>query len=153
MLDENGLPTPTLEALMSNPNDNLRVPILMVPFENATITNGVLRIAGPVGVKFPPRLPFESEIQVAIAIENPSPVIGSTAVRIALAGPGGAVLPESVRNHTVRWRPGAHGGPVFNYIIDDVPATFTAQGAHTVQVFVDDNPLPRAATSFGVFLQ
>ncbi len=138
---------------MSSTNDNVRVPILMVPFEEATITDGVLRIAGPVGVKFPPRLPFDSTIQVAIAIENPSPQVGSTAVRIALAGPDGAVLPSSVRNHTVRWRPGTHGGPVFNYIIDDVPATFTAQGAYTVQVFIEDDPLPLAATSFGVFLQ
>ncbi len=138
---------------MASQNNGLRVPILMVPFEDATITNGVLRLAGPVGVKFPPRLPFESKIQVAIAIENPAPLVGSTAVRIALAGPDGAVLPDSVRNHTVRWRPGTPpGGPVFNYIIDDVPATFTAQGAYTVQVFIDDDPIPRAATSFGVFL-
>ena len=139
---------------MSSPNDNLRVPILMVPFERAPRPTGVLRIAGPVGVKFPPRLPFESTIQVAIAIENPSPQVGSTVVRIALAAPDGAALPESVRDHTVRWRPGTPpGGPVFNYIIDDVPATFTAQGAYTVQVFIHDDPIPRAATSFGVFLQ
>ena len=83
---------------MANPNDDLRVPILMVPFEKATVTNGVLRIAGPVGVTFPPRLPFERTMQVAVAIENPSPVVGSTAVRISLAGPDGTVQPGSVRN-------------------------------------------------------
>ena len=136
------------------PHDGLRVPVLMVPLDEAEVTNGVLRIAGPVGVTFPPRLPFESTRQVAMAIENPHPQVGSTAVRIAIAGPDDAVLPESVRDHTVRWRPGTPpGGPVFNYIIDDVPVTFSAQGAYTVQVFINDDPIPRAVTSFGVFLQ
>ena len=139
---------------MSNPTDGLRVTVLMVPFDEATVTNGVLRVAGPVGVTFPPRLPFESKQQVAMAIENPAPAVGSTAVRIAIAGPDGAVLPASVRNHTVRWRPGTPpGGPVFNYIIDDVPVTFTAQGAYTVQVYIGADTVPRAVTSFGVFLQ
>ena len=45
--------------------------LVTVPLEEATVTQGVLRIAGPVGVKFPPRLPFDSTIQVAMAIENP----------------------------------------------------------------------------------
>ena len=97
---------------MSHPADGLRVPVLMVPFEEATITNGVLRLAGPAGVTFPPRLPFESKRQVAVAIENPNPVAGSTSVRISIAGPDGVVLPESVRDHTVRWRPSnPPGGP------------------------------------------
>ena len=53
---------------MSDANSGLRVPILTVPLEEATVTQGVLRIAGPLGVKFPPRLPFDSTIQVAMAI-------------------------------------------------------------------------------------
>ncbi len=139
---------------MSHPADGLRVPVLMVPFEEATITNGILRLAGPAGVTFPPRLPFESKRQVAVAIENPNPVAGSTSVRISIAGPDGVVLPESVRDHTVRWRPSnPPGGPVFNYIVDDVPVTFIAQGAYTVGVYIGADPVPRAVTSFGVFLQ
>jgi hypothetical protein len=117
---------------MSDANSGLRVPILTVPLEEATVTQGVLRIAGPVGVKFPPRLPFDSTIQVAMAIENPHPVAGSTNVRIAITGPDGAVLPESVRDHTVRWRNVTPpSGPVFNYVIDNVPARFVARGAYT----------------------
>jgi hypothetical protein len=139
---------------MSDANSGLRVPILTVPLEEATVTQGVLRIAGPVGVKFPPRLPFDSTIQVAMAIENPHPVAGSTNVGIAITGPDGAVLPESVRDHTVRWRNVTPpSGPVFNYVIDNVPARFVAQGAYTIHVYVDDDSVPRAATSFGVFLQ
>jgi hypothetical protein len=139
---------------MSDANSGLRVPILTVPLEEATVTKGVLRIAGPVGVKFPPRLPFDSTIQVAMAIENPHPVAGSTNVRIAITGPDGAVLPESVRDHTVRWRNVTPpSGPVFNYVIDKVPARFVSQGAYTIHVHVDDDSVPRAATSFGVFLQ
>jgi len=137
---------------MSDANHDLRVPILTVPIEEATVTQGVLRIAGPVGVRFPPQLPFDSTVQVAMAIENPHPAAGSTNIRIAITGPDGAVLPDSVRDHTVRWRD-ATRGPVFNYVIDNVPARFVAQGAYTIHVYIDDDAVPRAATSVGVFLQ
>jgi hypothetical protein len=138
---------------MTSPDSHLHVPILMAAFE-AEVDNSVLKIEGPIGVTFPPRLPFELSQLVAVVIENTEPQTSTTKVRIALAGPDGAILPDSVRDHTVRWTPNfAPGGPQFNNIIDTVSATVSAQGAYSVHVFIGDDPNPRAVTSFGLFLQ
>jgi hypothetical protein len=130
----------------------LRVPTLMVAFE-AEQADVKLKIAGPIGVTFPPRLPHEFAPLVAMVIENPHPEVATTKVRIEIARSDGAVLPDSVRDHTIRWSPGFQAGaPAFIYVIDSVTATFGTEGAYTVRVLIDDDPTPRAITSFGVFL-
>lgn len=137
---------------MTHSDDVLRVPTLMAAFD-ADQANGRLTVSGPVGVKFPPRLPAQLSVLIATVVEHPQPAVAISKVRISIAAPGGAVLPESVTEHTVRWRPGFQpGAPVFNYLVDTITATFAVQGAYDVQVHIGDDPAPRAVTSFGVFL-
>ena len=113
---------PSLEAQMSHPADgHLRVPVLMDrAFEEATIITGYSGVAGPVGSSRFRRAAVRIEETGGSGDREPEPDGGiDVGCGFRCRTSIGVVLPESVRDHTVRWRPSnPPGGPVLNYIVD-----------------------------------
>ncbi|HJT03137.1 MAG TPA: hypothetical protein VJ757_05845 [Pseudonocardiaceae bacterium] len=139
---------------MADTHYHVRVPVLMVAWE-ADVVDGVLKITGQTGVVFPPQLPAEITSPVVAVVENPSPdPHETTMVRISIAGPDGEPLAGSVHDYEVRWDAGSPpGAPRVFTIIEQVSVAVHAEGRYDVAVFIDNEPTPRAVTSFGVFLK
>jgi hypothetical protein len=133
---------------------HVRVPVIMVAWEAEKI-DGVLKIRGQTGVVFPPQLPAEITSPVVAIVENPTPDSHErTKVRISIAGPDGEPLPGSVHDYEIHWDSGAPpGAPRVFDIIEQISATVHVEGRYDVRVFIDNEPTPRAVTSFGVFLK